>query len=388
MDFLIDNLKFFAEINEAGAWIGWKYLVMYAAGIILIYLAIKKNYEPALLLPVGFGAILINLPLTDFIVQIMPGVEQIYSRLYETGIEASQLLPLLLFLCIGLMIDFGPLLSRPYYFLFGAAANFGVFFIIAVSVLLGFKMNDAAAIGIAGTLDGPMTVFAANMLKTGNTASVLITAFLFMALVPVIQPPVIRFLTTRKERIIHMPPFADKDVPKTVKIIFPIFVTFFIGIISPSIVLLIGFFMLGNLIRECTVFASLSDAAKKTLVKFITILLGITVAFTLNADNVIRKETLMILGLGFIAFIINTACGVLLGKLLNIFLKNKINPMIGAAGISVFPNSAHVIQKMALKEDPKNYLLMHAVSVNVSGQIASIAACGLVFSLVISYLAV
>ena len=392
MDFLIDNLKFFAEINDAGAWIGWKYLVMYAVGIILIYLAIKKDYEPALLLPMGFGAILVNLPFSGAIDQtlMMGGVPELVhgpiAWLYSTGIEAAEILPLLLFIGIGAMIDFGPLLSRPYYFFFGAAAHFGIFAAITVSVLLGFKMNDAAAIGIIGAADGPTTILVANMLKSNYVGPILVTAFSYMALVPIIQPSVIRLLTTRKERMIRMAPVADKEVPKGVKIIFPIIVTVIVGIISPAAVSLIGFLMFGNLIRECTVLDSLSETAQKTLANLITLLLGITVAFTLQADKFIQKETLMILGLGLIAFILNTAGGVLFGKFLNIFLKTKINPMIGATGISAFPMSARVIQKMALKEDPENYLLMHAVSANVSGQVASVAASGLVLSLIIPYL--
>jgi len=390
MDFLIDNLKFFTETNAAGVWIGWKFLVMYAVGIILIYLAIKKDYEPALLLPMGFGAILVNLPFSGAIDQILPGIGLVHGPiawLYETGIEASEILPLLLFIGIGAMIDFGPLLSRPYYFFFGAAAHFGIFAAITVSVLLGFEMNDAAAIGIIGAADGPTTILVANMLKSNYVGPILVTAFSYMALVPIIQPSVIKLLTTKKERMIRMAPVADKEVPKGVKIVFPIIVTVIVGVISPAAVSLIGFLMFGNLIRECTVLDSLSETAQKTLANLITLLLGITVAFTLQAERFIQKETLMILGLGLIAFTLNTAGGVLFGKFLNLFLKTKINPMIGATGISAFPMSARVIQKMALKEDSENYLLMHAVSANVSGQVASVAASGLVLSLVIPYIA-
>jgi len=380
MGFILENLSH----------IGWRECVMYIVGVILIYLAVKKEYEPALLLPMGFGAILVNLPLSGAIDQILPGIGAVHGPiawLYSTGIEASEILPLLLFIGIGAMIDFGPLLSRPYYFFFGAAAHFGIFAAITVSILLGFNMNDAAAIGIIGAADGPTTILVANILKSKYVGPILVTAFSYMALVPIIQPSVIKALTTKKERMIRMPPLEDKDIPRAVKIIFPIMVTIIVGVISPAAVSLIGFLMFGNLIRECTVLNSLSETAQKTLANLITLLLGITVAFTLQAERFIQMETLMILGLGLVAFIINTAGGVLFAKLLNIFLKTKINPMIGATGISAFPMSARVIQRMALKEDPENILLMHAVSANVSGQVASVAASGLVLSLVLNYLA-
>ena len=383
MEFILENLSA----------IGWKECVMYAVGIVLIFLAIKKDYEPALLLPMGFGAILVNLPISGAIDQwIMMGGEKELVHgpiewLYNTGIASSEILPLLLFIGIGAMIDFGPLLSRPYYFFFGAAAHFGIFAAITISVLLGFSMNDAAAIGIIGAADGPTTILVANMLKSKYVGPILVTAFSYMALVPIIQPSVIRLLTTKKERLIRMPPLEDREIPRAVRVIFPIAVTVIVGIISPAAVSLIGFLMFGNLIRECTVLNSLSETAQKTLANLITLLLGITVAFTLQAEKFIQIETLKILGLGLIAFILNTAGGVIFGKILNLFLKTKINPMIGATGISAFPMSARVIQKMALKEDPENILLMHAVSSNVSGQVASVAASGLVLSLILGYLA-
>ena len=379
MEFLIENL----------AYITLKHVVMYAVGIILIFLAIKKEYEPALLLPMGFGAILVNLPLSGVINQVLPGIGEVTGPiqwLYSTGIEAAEILPLLLFIGIGAMIDFSPLLSRPVFFLFGAAAHFGIFAAITLSVLLGFSLNDAAAIGIIGAADGPTTILVAQMMRSNYVGPILVTAFSYMALVPIIQPFTIRLLTTKKERMIRMAPVQDKEIPRAVKIIFPIIVTVVVGIISPAAVALIGFLMFGNLIRECTVLNSLSETAQKTLANLITLLLGITIAFTLQADKFITIDTIKILLLGLFAFIVNTAGGVIFGKLLNLFLKKKINPMIGATGISAFPMSARVVQKMALKEDPENILLMHAVSANVSGQIASVAASGLVLSLVMQYL--
>ncbi|GBU27792.1 oxaloacetate decarboxylase beta chain [Treponema sp. R8-4-B8] len=379
MEFIIDNLVL----------ITWKHLVMYAVGVTLIYLAIRKDYEPSLLLPMGFGAILVNLPLSGAINQVMPGIGNVTGPiqwLYETGIAASEIMPLLLFIGIGAMIDFSPLLSRPVFFLFGAAASFGIFATITLSVLMGFNLNDAAAIGIIGAADGPTTILAAQILKSKYVGPILVTAFSYMALVPIIQPVTINLLTTKKERMIRMAPVEEKEIPKAMKIIFPILVTVIVGIISPVAVSLIGFLMFGNLIRECTVLNALSETAQKTLANIITLLLGLTVAFTLKAEKFIQVETIKILFLGLFAFVVNTAGGVIFAKVLNLFLKTKINPMIGATGISAFPMSARVIQKMALKEDPENFLLMHAVSANVSGQITSVAASGLVLSLIMRHL--
>jgi len=379
MEFIIDNFML----------ITWKHLIMYAIGVILIYLAVKKEYEPSLLLPMGFGAILVNLPLSGAVNQVMPGIGDVTGPiewLYKTGIEASEIMPLLLFIGIGAMIDFSPLLSRPIFFLFGAAAHFGIFATITLSVLMGFNLNDAAAIGIIGAADGPTTILAAQVLKSNYVGPILVTAFSYMALVPIIQPATVKLLTTRKERMIRMAPVEDKEIPKTLKIIFPILVTVIVGVIAPAAVSLIGFLMFGNLIRECTVLNSLSETAQKTLANIITLLLGLTVAFTLKAEKFIQVETIKILFLGLFAFVVNTGGGVIFAKLLNLFLKIKINPMIGATGISAFPMSARVIQRMALKEDPENIFLMHAVSANVSGQIASVAASGLVLSLIMRHL--
>jgi oxaloacetate decarboxylase beta subunit len=374
---------------EGIAYITWKHLVMYAVGIILIYLAISKEYEPTLLLPMGFGAILVNLPLTGVLNQVVPGVGEVAGPiqwLFEVGIEASEILPLLLFIGIGAMIDFTPLLSRPVFMLFGAGAHFGIFATITIATLLGFSLSDATAIGIIGAADGPTTILVAKMMGTKYMGPILVAAYSYMALVPIIQPVTIRLITTKKERMIHMKPAQNDDAPKTLKIIFPIAVTVITGLISPQAVPLLGFLMFGNLIRECTVLDSLSETAQKTLSNLVTLLLGITVAFTMQAEDFIKVETLMILGLGLVAFILDTVGGIFFAKFLNIFLKTKINPMIGATGISAFPMSARVIQKLALKEDPTNIFLMHAVSANVSGQIASVAAAGIVLSLVMPYL--
>jgi oxaloacetate decarboxylase beta subunit len=379
MDFLFESFAF----------ITWKQLVMYAIGITLIILAIKKEYEPTLLLPIGFGAILVNLPLSGVLNQIMPGIGEVRGPiqwLFETGIEAAEIMPLLLFIGIGAMIDFTPLLSRPVFFLFGAAAHFGIFATVTLSVLLGFSLQDATAIAIIGAADGPTTILVAQILHSNYVGPIMIAAYSYMALVPIIQPFTVKLLTTRKERLIRMPPVTDKVIPKSLKIVFPIVVTVVVGLISPAAVSLIGFLMFGNLIRECTVLDSLSETAQTNLTNLITLLLGITVAFTMQAEQFITVDTIKILLLGLFAFILDTAGGLIFAKILNLFLKKKINPMIGATGISAFPMSARVIQRMALKEDPQNYLLMHAVSANVSGQIASVAASGLVLSLIMRYL--
>jgi oxaloacetate decarboxylase beta subunit len=379
MDFLFENF----------ALISWKHLVMYGIGGILIFLAIQKEYEPSLLLPMGFGAILVNLPLSGVINQISPEVGEVRGAiqwLFETGIEVSEIMPLLLFIGIGAMIDFSPLLSRPVYFLFGASAHFGIFAAITFSVLLGFELRDAAAIGIIGAADGPTVILVSQVLRSKYAGPIAVAAYSYMSLVPIIQPFTIKLLTSKKERRIRMNPVTDKEVPKSLKIIFPIAVTMVVGVISPAAVSLIGFLMFGNLIRECTVLNSLSEAAQKNLTNLITLLLGITVSFTMLADKFIAVDTIKILLLGLFAFILDTAGGVVFVKILNIFLKKKINPMIGAAGISAFPMSARVIQKLAFEEDNQNFLLMHAVSANVSGQIASVAASGLVLSLIMRFL--
>ncbi|MGM9664818.1 MAG: sodium ion-translocating decarboxylase subunit beta [Eubacteriales bacterium] len=354
---------------------------MWAIGALLIYLAVKKKMEPSLLLPMGFGAILVNLPFSGALTQ---GTETgALSKLFDIGLgeESGELFPLLLFIGIGAMIDFGPLLSNPKLLLFGAAAQFGIFFTLSMARLFGFELNDAASIAIIGAADGPTSIVVAKLLKSNYIGAIMVAAYSYMALVPIIQPPVIKLLTTKKERLIRMP-YEAKNVSKLTRILFPIILTIIVGIVSPKSVSLIGFLMFGNLIRECGVLDSLSETAQKVLANLITLLLGISIATQMQAEKFIQKETLLIIGLGLIAFIFDTVGGVLFAKLINLFSKKKINPMIGAAGISAFPMSARVIHKMGLAEDPQNFLLMHTVGINVSGQIASVIAGGLIISLV------
>lgn len=351
---------------------------MWAIGGVLIFLAIKKDMEPTLLLPIGLGAILVNLPLSGAVTQ---GNEiGILDTLFNSGI-ANELFPLVLFIGIGAMIDFGPLLSNPKMLLFGAAAQFGIFFTFSLASLFGFTQQDAASIAIIGAADGPTSIFVATYFNTKYIGAIVVAAYSYMALVPIIQPPVIKLITTKKERLIRMR-YNPKNISKTTKILFPIVVTVIAGVVAPRSVALIGFLMFGNLIRECGVLNLLSETAQKVLANLVTLFLGITIAAKMQADAFLSPETLMILGLGMFAFIFDTVGGVMFAKLLNLFIKNKINPMVGATGISAFPMSARVIHKMGQAEDKQNFLLMHAIGANVSGQIASVIAGGLILNLI------
>ena len=379
MEALFDNLIDFCAGFPDG---NWMYLVMWLIGGTLIYLAIAKDMEPSLLLPIGFGAILMNLPGVSLGVDAAGNAEGILGLLYRAGI-ANELFPLVLFIGIGAMIDFGPLLSNPKLMIFGAAAQFGIFFTFFMASLLGFDIRDAASIAIIGAADGPTSIVVANTLGSGYIGAITVAAYSYMALVPIVQPPVVRLLTTKQERRIRMP-YAPREVSRTTRILFPVLITIITGIFAPDAVVLIGFLMFGNLIRECGVLNSLSETAQKVLANLITLFLGISIAANMSAERFLRVETLLIMALGLVAFIFDTAGGVLIAKLINLFLprEKKLNPMIGAAGISAFPMSSRVIHKMGLKEDPQNFLLMHTVGVNVSGQIASVIAGGLILRLV------
>jgi len=290
-------------------------------------------------------------------------------------------MPLLLFIGIGAMIDFGPLLSNPRLLLFGAAAQFGIFATITVASLLKFPIHDAAAIGIIGAADGPTSILVSQVLKSNYIGPIAVAAYSYMALVPIIQPFAIKICTTEKDRRIKMK-YNPKSVSRMTRLLFPIVVTIIAGLVAPASIALVGFLMFGNLIRECGVLRSLSETAQKDLVNLITLLLGITISASMKADVFISLNTLLIMGLGLLAFIFDTMAGALFAKFLNLFLKEKINPMVGAAGISAFPMSSRVIQKMGLEADSQNHLLMHAVGANVSGQIASVIAGGVIIGLV------
>lgn len=375
---------FFEYLLEGIVNITWKEILMMVIGVVLIFLAIKKELEPSLLLPMGFGAILVNLPFSGAINQTIAGVVEangIIEWLFNVGIEASEAFPLLLFIGIGAMIDFGPILSNPKLMFFGAAAQVGIFLTILLAELMGFGIKDAASIGIIGAADGPTAILVSQVLKSEYMGAIAVAAYSYMALVPIIQPIVMKACTTKKERMIRMD-YNPANVSQTTRIIFPILVTIITGLIAPASVSLVGFLMFGNLLRECGVLKSLTETASNSLVNLITLVLGITIAFSMKAEQFITKETLMIMLLGLGAFIFDTFGGIMFAKLINIFSKKKINPLVGAAGISAFPMACRVVQKVGLEADPTNHLLMQAAGANVAGQIASVIAGGVLLSLV------
>lgn len=365
-----DFLDLFSNVTN----FTWPAGLMIAIGCVLIYLAIVKEMEPSLLLPMGFGAVLVNLPFVN---------TEAIETLFNAGI-ATELFPLLLFIGIGAMIDFGPLLSNPKMMLFGAAAQFGIFFTLIVARLMGFSLEDAASIAIIGAADGPTSIYVSQVLKSNYQGAIMVAAYSYMALVPIVQPPIIRLITSKKERRIRMN-YAPAAISKTTRILFPIIVTIVAGTVAPKSAELIGFLMFGNLIRECGVLGSLSETAQNALANLITLLLGISVAFRMQAEYFVTFQTLAILLLGLVAFIFDTVGGVLFAKVLNIFCREKVNPMIGAAGISAFPMASRVVHKMGREEDSFNFLLMHAAGANVSGQIASVIAGGLILTLVLGH---
>ena len=377
----------FADLFPALAGMTWKHLVMIFVGITLIYLAISKKYEPTLLLPMGFGAILVNIPFTSALTQIdqATGTEVIgaLNVFFDAGI-ATEVFPLLIFVAIGAMIDFSPLFRNPTLLLFGAAAQFGIFLTMVLATLMGFDLREAASIGIIGAADGPTSIIVASRFAPQLLGPISVAAYSYMALVPIIQRPIVKLTTTKKERRIHMRMDANKKISNVALILFPISVTVLAGLIAPSSLALIGFLMFGNLIRTCGVLNSLSKSAQNELSNLVTLLLGITIASTMTAERFVQWETLMIICLGLIAFIFDTFGGVIFAKFLNLFRKegNKFNPMVGACGISAFPMSARVIHQLGQEEDPTNYLLMPAISANVSGQIGSVIAGGLILTLV------
>ena len=368
--------------------VDWKDLIMILVGCVLIWLAIKKEFEPMLLLPIGFGAILVNLPLAA--VWEYDGVPGFLKILFNSGIE-TELFPVLIFIAVGAMCDFRPMFKNPVMMFFGAAAQFGIFATVLVVLFLGKMFPDilgdfqslkvASAIGIIGAADGPTSIYVASRFAPDYLGPISVAAYSYMAMVPLIQPPVIKALTTRKERMIKMVDL-DSHVPKSLIICFPILVTIITGFVAPICLPLIGALMFGNLLRECGVLERLSATAQNELASIVTILLGITIGSSMRSGQFLRPETLLILVLGLVAFVFDTAGGVLFAKLLNLFRKTKINPMIGAAGISAFPMSARVIQKMATDEDPYTFVIMHSVSANVSGQLGSVIAGGIVLALV------
>ncbi|OUP09162.1 sodium ion-translocating decarboxylase subunit beta [Collinsella sp. An2] len=354
-------------------------IVMMVIGCILMYLGIKKEYEPTLLVPMGLGTILVNIPNSG--VLSTGGADGPFQVLFNMGIE-TELFPLLLFIGIGAMIDFGPLLSNPFLLLFGAAAQFGIFFVIIVATLLGFDIADAASTGIIAAADGPTSIFVANSLGSKYMGAIMVAAYSYMALVPIIQPIAVKAVTTKKERRIRMT-YNPRAVSKTAKILFPVIICVVAGLVAPDSLPLVGFLMFGNLLRECGVLNNLSNTAQNELVNLISILLGLCVSVRMQAGEFLQVDTLIVMALGLVGFVMDSVGGVMFAKLLNLFRKEKINPMIGAAGISAFPMSSRVIQKLATEEDPQNFILMQAAGANVAGQIASVVAGGLILGLLL-----
>lgn len=371
---LSDSIEGFA-VSTGIAHMGWQEPVMWALGGLLIFLGIYKKYEPLLLIPIGFGAILVNVPLGGL---MQPGGW--IRAVYEFGIQAPGLFPLIIFLGIGALTDFGPLLSNPKTALLGAAAQVGIFITLMGAVGMGFDLKEAAAIGIIGGADGPTAIFTASRLSPDLLGAIAVAAYSYMALVPIIQPPIMRALTSRHERAIKMEQL--RFVSKTERILFPLTVLGICILLLPSATPLIGALMFGNLIKECGVAERLSKAAQHELMNIVTILLGLSVGSKLAAEKFLTLETLIILVLGLIAFAIGTASGILLAKLMNVFSKKKINPLIGAAGVSAVPMAARVVNKVGRKVNPGNYLLMHAMGPNVSGVIGSAVAAGVLLSIV------
>ena len=380
MEALFHQYPWLDELLMGFTGLSIKHVVMWAIGAILIWLAAAKDYEPALLLPIGFGAILANIPYSSA-VSNHPGEEGFLIVLYKSGI-ANELFPVLIFVAIGAMCDFAPLIRRPMVMLFAAAAQFGIFATAIAATLVGFSFEHAASIGIIGAADGPTTIYVASRYAVDLLGPLSVAAYSYMSLVPVIQPPVIMAITTEAERKIKMGFEGEEPVSQTTKFLFPIMIVLIAGMVAPISVALIGALMFGNLLKESGVTENLSNCAQNELANLVTLVLGITIGGTMSAERFLTFDVALIMGLGAVAFVFDTVGGVMFAKLLNTFSATKINPMIGACGISAFPMSGRVIAKMALKEDPTNFIIQHAIGVNVAGQVASVVAGGLVLALI------
>jgi oxaloacetate decarboxylase beta subunit len=350
-------------------------LAMIAVGALLVGLAIAKEYEPVLLLPIGFGCILANIPMTG-----MADGEGLFGLLYRAGIS-TELFPLLIFIGVGAMIDFSPLLSQPKMVLLGAAGQFGIFGTLILAVLIGFPLNEAAAIGVIGAIDGPTSIFVATRLAPRLLAPIAVAAYSYMSLVPIIQPPLMKLLTTRDERRIRME-YAPRPVSRRTLVIFPILVTLLVGLLVPEATPLISMLMLGNLLRESGVVDRLNKSAQNEIINIATLFLGVTIGSTMSAASFLNLDTLQILLLGLIAFALDTVAGLLFGKLMAFFSRGTINPLIGAAGISAFPMAGRLVAKVAHDEDFENFILMHAMGANTAGQLGSVMAGGVLLALV------
>ena len=380
MEALIQQYPWLDELLMGFLGLTWQHIVMWGIGALLIWLAVRFDYEPALLLPIGFGAILANIPHSSAVSQVK-GEEGFLFVLYNAGI-GNELFPVLIFIAIGAMCDFAPLIRNPKVMLFAAAAQFGIFATAVGATLLGFSFPHAASIGIIGAADGPTTIYVASRFAVELLGPLSVAAYCYMSLVPVIQPPVIKAITTENERKIKMGYENVEPVSQTTKFLFPLMIVLIAGIVAPISVALIGSLMFGNLLKESGCTENLSSCAENELANLVTLLLGIVIGGTMEADRFLNYQVLLIMVLGAVAFVFDTVGGVLFAKLLNLFSPTKINPMIGACGISAFPMSGRVIAKMALKEDPTNFIIQHAIGVNVAGQVASVVAGGLVLALI------
>jgi oxaloacetate decarboxylase beta subunit len=362
-------------LTASFAHLHWSNPVMIAVGCLFLYLGIQKDVEPLLLLPIGFGAIITNIPLADLM-----GHDGFLRVIYDMGV-ANELFPLLIFIGIGAMTDFGPLLENPKIFLLGAAGQFGIFLTIALALLFGFDKLDAVAIGVIGACDGPTAIYVTSKYAPHLLGAVSVAAYSYMSLVPIIQPPIMKLLTTEKERQINMSELmSTTPASKATKIVFPIVVTIFGGLIAPKGLPLLATIMLGNLMKESGVVSRLSKASENEIANVVTLFLGISIGATMDGRAFLTPTTLMILAFGFVAIVLDTACGVLFGKLMSVMTGGKINPLIGAAGISAYPMAARVVQKEGLKYNKFNFLLMHAVGANTGGQCGSVMAAAIMLS--------
>ena len=370
----MDFTQLLTEVGKGFTAFGWKNAIMILVALVLIYLAIAKDFEPVLLLPIGFGALLANLGMSNEV-----GFMQV---IYDAGIK-TELFPLIIFIGVGAMIDFSPLLSQPSLVLLGAAGQFGIYFTLLVAILLGFNLNDAAAIGSIGAIDGPVAIFVANKLANPKLiAPIAVAAYSYMSLIPIIQPPIMKLMTSRKERLIRME-YAPKPVSRITLIVFPILVTILVALVAPDAAPLMAALMLGNLLREALVVDRLSKMVQNELINIATLFLGLAIGSTMTGESFLNLDTLFVLLLGLGAFVVDTVAGLLFGKLMALITKNKVNPLIGACGISAFPMAGRLSAKMALDEDPTSFILMHAMGTNTAGQLGSVIAGGLLVALVL-----